>query len=199
MKNKKLLAAIVAVTMSATTAAAFSGCNTDKHKHDYTDWTVTTPATCTEEGVETGTCKADGAPDTRAIPALGHKYGDWQIVVPGADKTTGTATKICSNDSSNEHPLTVELPALGNSAYSVVKLGETPTYTTNRYTYNHTEGNIVFTVNVPKTDVTLSVAQAVETANDSVYTALAGKGEGSYKTYRPDMGGTWHEIDNSFL
>ena len=74
MKNKKLLAAIVAVTMSATTVAvAFSGCN--KHTNEYTERTVTTPATCTTEGVETGTCKADGKTGTRVIPALGHKYG----------------------------------------------------------------------------------------------------------------------------
>jgi hypothetical protein len=44
------------------------------HVHSFGDWTVTTPATCTEAGVETRTCEC-GETETREIPALGH---DWQ-------------------------------------------------------------------------------------------------------------------------
>jgi len=41
------------------------------HTHDWGDWTVTTPATCDAEGVETRTCKLDAShKETRTIPKL---------------------------------------------------------------------------------------------------------------------------------
>ena len=43
------------------------------HEHAFGEWTVTTPATCTETGVETRTCEC-GETETREIPALGHEY-----------------------------------------------------------------------------------------------------------------------------
>lgn len=45
----------------------------EPHVCSFGEWVVTTPATCTEEGVETRTCSC-GATETRAIAALGH---DW--------------------------------------------------------------------------------------------------------------------------
>ena len=45
------------------------------HEHSLGAWTVTTPATCTEAGVETRSC-ACGETETREIPALGHNYED---------------------------------------------------------------------------------------------------------------------------
>ena len=45
------------------------------HTHTFGDWTVTTPATCTADGVETRTC-ACGETETRAIPATGHVDAD---------------------------------------------------------------------------------------------------------------------------
>lgn len=178
MKNKKLLAAIVAVTMSATTVAvAFSGCN--KHTHEYTDWTVTTPATCTTEGVETGTCKADGKTGTRVIPALGHKYGTWQTVEPTADKE-GSASNVCATDPS--HTVKVVLPKLGDSKYTVKKLEDKPTYAINQYTYAHADGDIVFAAKQFKKDVTFTVEDAVETATDTLYSSLVGKGVGTSST-----------------
>ena len=181
MKNKKLLAAIVAVTMSATAAASFTACKTDKHTHTYTDWTVTTPATCTTEGVETGTCKDDGATDTRTIPALGHKYGDWNVTKEPTLTEKGSATKACANDSAKDHPITIDLPALTDSAYKVDVIKDTPTYKDSKYTYSPAQGgSIVITAHEDKKNVTLTVSQAVETANDARYIALVGKGEGSY-------------------
>ena len=45
--------------------------------HDWGAWTVTTPATCTNEGVETRTCKRDPRHvETRTIPATGHHWKD---------------------------------------------------------------------------------------------------------------------------
>ena len=45
------------------------------HTHTFGDWTVTTPATCTADGVETRSC-ACGETETRAIPATGHVDAD---------------------------------------------------------------------------------------------------------------------------
>ena len=45
--------------------------------HDWGAWTVTTPATCTKEGVETRTCNRDPSHvETRTIPATGHHWKD---------------------------------------------------------------------------------------------------------------------------
>ena len=66
-----------------TNGAARPSCNriwTDKVPalgHDWDDWQVTTPATCTKEGVETRYCKHDHSHvETRPIPATGHHWVD---------------------------------------------------------------------------------------------------------------------------
>lgn len=66
-----------------TNGAAHPSCNrtwTDKVPalgHDWDDWQVTTPATCTKEGVETRYCKHDHSHvETRPIPATGHHWVD---------------------------------------------------------------------------------------------------------------------------
>ena len=48
---------------------------TDSHTHAFGAWTVTTPATCTTDGVETRSC-ACGGTETRIIPATGHVDAD---------------------------------------------------------------------------------------------------------------------------
>ncbi len=60
--------------------------------HDWGDWTVTTPATCTNEGVETRTCNRDPSHvETRAIPATGHNWVD-----------NGDGTHTCTNCGATE-------------------------------------------------------------------------------------------------
>ena len=69
--------------------------------HDWDDWQVTTPATCTKEGVETRYCKHDHSHvETRPIPATGHHW---------VDKGDGTHT--CPDCGATE-----ALPADTNSA-----------------------------------------------------------------------------------
>ena len=43
------------------------------HEHDFGEWTVTVPATCTEAGEEQRTCSC-GETETRIVAALGHDY-----------------------------------------------------------------------------------------------------------------------------
>ena len=70
MKSKKLIIAVVALTMSATSALAFSAC----HKHEY-NWEVTRAATCTTEGEKTGTCDC-GDTKKEVIEVIAHSYGE---------------------------------------------------------------------------------------------------------------------------
>ena len=65
------------------------------HTHTFGDWTVTTPATCTADGVETRSC-ACGETETRAIPATGHTFGDWTVTTPATCTADGVETRSCA-------------------------------------------------------------------------------------------------------
>ena len=65
------------------------------HTHAFGAWTVTTPATCTADGVETRSC-ACGETETRAIPATGHTFGDWTVTTPATCITDGVETRSCA-------------------------------------------------------------------------------------------------------
>ena len=82
-----------------TNGAAHPSCNrtwTDEVPalgHDWDDWQVTTPATCTKEGVETRYCHNNSAHvQTRLIPATGHHWkdnGDGTHTCPDCGATEG--------------------------------------------------------------------------------------------------------------
>ena len=65
------------------------------HAHAFGDWTVTTPATCTADGVETRSC-ACGETETRAIPATGHTFSDWTVTTPATCTADGVETRSCA-------------------------------------------------------------------------------------------------------
>ena len=65
------------------------------HAHAFGAWTVTTPATCTADGVETRSC-ACGETETRAIPATGHTFGDWTVTTPATCTADGVETRSCA-------------------------------------------------------------------------------------------------------
>ena len=69
--------------------------------HDWSDWTVTNEATCTEKGEKTRSCKRDGcdATDTVDIPANGHTEVTDAAVEPTctmAGKTEGKHCSVCN-------------------------------------------------------------------------------------------------------
>ena len=68
---------------------------TDSHTHAFGAWTVTTPATCTADGVETRSC-ACGETETRIIPATGHAFGAWTVTTPATCTTDGVETRSCA-------------------------------------------------------------------------------------------------------
>ena len=81
--------------------------------HDYDNGVVTTPATCTTEGVMTYTCTRDGATKTETIPALGHKWDDGKITTAPTCETEGEKTYKCTNDGCAETK-TEAVAALGH-------------------------------------------------------------------------------------
>ena len=66
-------------------------------QHSWNDGEVTTPATCTTDGVKTFTCKVCSETKTEPIAALGHAYGEpaWNW---GEDGKTATATFTCTRE-----------------------------------------------------------------------------------------------------
>ncbi|NLI52950.1 MAG: hypothetical protein GX417_01340, partial [Clostridiales bacterium] len=76
----------------------------DPDAHDWGEWTVTTPATCSAQGVETRVCNNDASHiQTRAvaIDPDAHDWGEWAITTPATCSTQGVETRVCNNDASH--------------------------------------------------------------------------------------------------
>ena len=81
-------------------AAIFEQVPYSGHRHVWGEWVVTTPATCTEKGVETRTCTASGcttppAHETREIAALDHQWGEWKVTKEPQVGVAGEETRTC--------------------------------------------------------------------------------------------------------
>ena len=77
--------------------------------HDWGEWEVTTPATCTEEGEQTRTCRRDSShTETQTIEARGHDWGDWEEKTPATCTEEGEQTRTCRRDSSHTETQTIE-------------------------------------------------------------------------------------------
>lgn len=63
--------------------------------HSFGDWTVTTPATCTTDGVETRVCSVCDTVETQVIKATGHRFGAWTVAKEATCLETGLSTRIC--------------------------------------------------------------------------------------------------------
>ena len=91
--------------------------------HDWGAWTVTTPATCTNEGVETRICNRDPSHvETRTIPTTGHNWVD-----------NGDGTHTCTNCGATEAVGALELRVVDaegmNEPFTVSQNGTLRTYT----------------------------------------------------------------------
>ena len=49
------------------------------HEHTWSEWTVVTEATCTEDGLKTCQCVDCGFENEEVIPSPGHQYGRWEF------------------------------------------------------------------------------------------------------------------------
>ena len=86
------------------------------HTHAFGEWTVTTPATCTKDGVETRSC-ACGETETRAIPATGHVDADND---GKCDVCQTVLTPVNPGDPDKPTPDTPDKPATGDSSAMVL-------------------------------------------------------------------------------
>ena len=75
--------------------------------HDWDEGTITTPKTCTTDGVKTYTCKNDDShTKTETIPA-GHEWGEWVVTKEPTVDEEGSKTRTCTLDSSHTETETI--------------------------------------------------------------------------------------------
>ena len=78
--------------------------------HDWGEWAVTTPATCTEDGEKTRTCNACGETEKEVIP-IAHTWGEWKTTTDPTCTAEGTKKHVCEVCGKEE---TDGIPALGH-------------------------------------------------------------------------------------
>ena len=104
------------------------GCNTLISKgqeiaalnHKWDEGVVTTPATCSAEGVKTFTCQNDAShtyTEPITIDANAHDWNDWVITTPETCTTDGSRTRTCKLNES--HTETEVITAPGHNAAAV--------------------------------------------------------------------------------
>ena len=94
-------------TGTAQTTFAIVDCT-----HQWDEGKVTTPATCTTEGVKTYTCALCGATRDEAIPALGHAFGEWETTKKPNCTEAGEQARTCPRCGETE---TQPVAALGHT------------------------------------------------------------------------------------
>jgi hypothetical protein len=114
MKANKLFSIIA---LFAIITVGFIACNNDNdttsHTHEWGDWVVTTPATCTTAGVETRVCGLDASHiQTQAIPIdpNAHDWGEWVVTTPATVEAEGVETATCKHNP--EHAQTRAIPKI---------------------------------------------------------------------------------------
>ena len=152
--------------------------------HDWGAWTVTTPATCTNEGVETRICKRDPSHvETRTIPTTGHNWVD-----------NGNGTHTCTNCGATEAFGALELRVVDaegrNEPFTVSQNGTLRTYTgaydtatltgdlnTLRYLQDHGTQTIQFVTNGQTSSFDINDLLAQGSGNEVFYLTHRGTEE----------------------
>ena len=89
--------------------------------HDWSEWTVTTAAACTEAGEETRSCARCDVRETRAIEALGHDLVEHEAKAPTCTEIGWEAYQTCNRC---DYTTYAELPAVGHKPGIAVKENE---------------------------------------------------------------------------
>jgi hypothetical protein len=179
MKANKLFSVIA---LLAIITIGFIACNNDNdttsHTHEWGDWTVTTPATCTTAGEETRVCVLDAThKETRPIPALGHDWGDWVVTKAPTATEEGEETKTCKRDPSHTETQVVEkVSFIGTwNAYSGIALKDENEFifTENEFTFK-TKGTNLFkgTFTFLEIDIQISLTHRWQNNQWVVFTSL---------------------------
>ena len=141
-------------TGTAQTTFAIVDCT-----HQWDEGKVTTPATCTTEGVKTYTCALCGAARDEAIPALGHAFGEWETTKEPTCTEAGEQTRTCPRCGETE---TQPVAALGHTWDAGVVT--TPSFCNKEgvMTYTCTVCQETKTEPIPKTEHTPMTIPGVE-------------------------------------
>ena len=152
--------------------------------HDWGAWTVTTPATCTKEGVETRICNRNSSHvETRTIPTTGHNWVD-----------NGNGTHTCTNCGATEAFGALELRVVDaegmNKSFTVSQNGTLRTYTgaydtatltgdlnTLRYLQDHGAQTIQFVTNRQTSSFDINDLLAQGSGNEVFYLTHRGAEE----------------------
>ena len=63
--------------------------------HQWSEWEVITPATCTQSGLQSKYCYICGVGQAAEIPATGHNYGQWNVTRPATCISEGEMVCRC--------------------------------------------------------------------------------------------------------
>lgn len=155
-------------TVTATFYSWFTARATkqETHTHSYTE-TVTTPATCTTEGVKTYTCEC-GDTYTEAIPVIAHSYMD------GYCTNCGTADPDY-------------VPPVGKYYYNGVLLPEIPSDALGNYPYCWIRNN----TRTGYYDLFMAKSPWWQSDSTTIYTASYADGIQWYRTSISAVGDDW--------
>ncbi|MFR3322820.1 MAG: DUF4430 domain-containing protein [Lachnospiraceae bacterium] len=87
---------------------------TPEHTHTWSG-VITTPATCTTNGVKTYTCSGCKETKTEVITAMGHSFGAWTISSPATVFAPGNKERSCSHYAVRRRPAQGRRPDTDNS------------------------------------------------------------------------------------
>ena len=111
-KIKRALFGATVMCLAASVLGALAGCENlpapAEHVHNWGEWEITTPATCTADGVKTRVCADDSAhTQTDKVDKLDHDYSDeWTVDAAATCEEDGTKSHHC-NDCDAKTDLTV--------------------------------------------------------------------------------------------
>lgn len=80
----------------------------DVHEHSWSEWKITTAATCTAKGEESRTCEC-GEIETREIQATGHTWGEWTTTKEATTEAEGLKERVCKVCGSKEEQTIAKL------------------------------------------------------------------------------------------
>ena len=83
-------------------------------EHQWNNGEITTPATCTEDGVKTYTCSVCKETKTETVEKLGHAFGAVEMIKAPTCTETGISGKRCQHEGCEEIDNETEIPATGH-------------------------------------------------------------------------------------
>ena len=92
-KHRKFFSRGVFLSWGLFLVLIMSGCTC---KHEFGEWVVTQPATCTEEGTLTRNCSNCDETESASLPVEDHSFGNWITTQESTCTVAGTQTRTCS-------------------------------------------------------------------------------------------------------